>query len=282
MVSDFLTALYAEDHQDSIRKIPERIHEARMNFTHFVPAHEALTAEVIPELCHDLLRRSAAMQLSSSQETYDLLIPVYYGTEDEQFNPSNCGVILVQVKNKKDATTPREIFEEDFINVSPKTSNPAKLKGKTSEGKTSEGKTSERKKTKYVFNQMANPILFLLFDLGVVSSDRAYAPLVQVMHSESGLQPDLWAIHSRGHDHTVFGCLQHMDARGPSERFFPSVQMSDILADRLSLRNRTFYQLRRGFRYERFEQQGGRVWEGVRPEYRQRMWVRLECKQRIG
>jgi len=226
-VSDFLMALYAGDHHDSMRKIPERIHEARMNFTHFVPAHEPLTTEAIPALCHDLLRRSAAMQLSWDQETYQLLIPVYYGTEDEPFNPSNCGVILVQVKNDQHATTPREIFK-DLVNVSPG--------------------------TEFVFNQMANPILLLLFDLGVVENSRADAPLVQVMHSESGLQPDLWAIHSRGHDHTIFGCLQHMDATDPSEKLFASVQMSETLADRLSLRNRMFHQLGRGFRYE---QEGG-------------------------
>jgi len=245
-VSDFLTALYAEDHHDSIRKIPERIHEARMNFTHFVPAHKPLTAKVIPNLCHDLLRRSAAMQLSWEQETYDLLIPVYYGTEDEKFDPSNCGVILVQVKNKTDATTPRAIFEEDFVNVSPETRNPANLKARS----------SERDPKKFVFNQMANPILFLLFDLGVVRSNRAYAPLVQVMHSKSGKQPDLWAIHSRGYDDTIFGCLQRMNVTDSHEQFFASVHIGDTLADRLSLRNRTFYELEREFRYEGFEEEG--------------------------
>ncbi|KIX02497.1 uncharacterized protein Z518_08438 [Rhinocladiella mackenziei CBS 650.93] len=220
-VSDFLKALYARDHHDSIRKIPEQIHKARMNFTHFIPADEQITPEVIPALCRDLLRRSAAMQLSWNQETYDLLIPVYYGSEDEEFDPSNYGVILVQVKNKKEATTPREIFQEDFKNISPETSNLGKSKAIS----------SERKPTKFVFNQMTNPILFLLFDLGVVRSNRAYAPLVQVMHSESGLRPDLWAIHSRGHDYTVFGCLQ----------------------------NKSFHMVREGFRYEGFEQEGGAV-----------------------
>jgi len=246
-VSDFLMALYAGDHHDSIRKIPERIHKARMNFTHFVPADQPITPDEIPALCRDLLRRSAAMQLSWDQETYDLLIPVYYGTEDEQFNPSNCGVITIQVKNKINATTPGEIFEEDFINVSPKMSNPAKSKTRK----------SERKPTKFVFNEMANPILFLLFDLGVARSDRAYAPLVQVMHSQSGKQPDLWAIHSRGHDRTIFGCLEHMKAEGPSERFFASVHVSESLATRLSIRNRTFHEIRESFRYEGSEQGGG-------------------------
>ncbi|KIX00093.1 uncharacterized protein Z518_10230 [Rhinocladiella mackenziei CBS 650.93] len=244
-VSDFLMALYARDHHDSIRKIPKRTREARMNFIHFVPAYTRLSPEVIPAVCHDLLRRSAAMQLSWDQQIYDLLIPVYYGTEDEKFDPSNCGVIVVQVKNQNNATTPREIFREDFINVSPETSNPVKL----------EARISERKPTKFLFNQMANPILFLLFDLGVVGGSQADGPPVQVMHSESGQQPDLWAIHSRGHDHTIFGCLQHMDSGIWSERLFNSVRTANTLADRLSLRNRTFYQPWRSFRYEGFEQE---------------------------
>ncbi|KIX00386.1 uncharacterized protein Z518_10525 [Rhinocladiella mackenziei CBS 650.93] len=229
-VSDFLMALYARDHHDSIREIPEQIHKARMNFTHFVLADEQITAEIIPALCRDLLRRSAAMQLSWNQDIYDLLIPVYYGSEDEELDPSNYGVILVQVKNK-DASTPREIFQEDFKNISPETSNLGKSKAIS----------SERKPTKFIFHQMTNPILFLLFDLGVVRSNRTYAPLVQVMHSESGLRPDLWAIHSRGHDYTVFGCLQHMNAIDSSERFFASIKMGETLADRLSLRNKLFH-----------------------------------------
>ncbi|KIX01890.1 uncharacterized protein Z518_07829 [Rhinocladiella mackenziei CBS 650.93] len=255
-VSDFLMALYAGEYHDSIRKIPERICEARMNFTHFVPAYTQLPPEVIPEICHDLLRRSGAMQLSWDQQIYDLLIPVYYGTEDEKFDPSNCGVIVVQVKNQNDATTPREIFEEDFINVGPETSNLAQL----------ETRTPQRKSTKFLFSQMANPILFLLFDLGVVKGSQAYAPLIQVMHSESGLQPDLWAIHSRGHGHTVFGCLQHMDAGSSSERLFASVQTGNTPADRLSLRNRPFYQPWRSFRYEGFEQEREASTEGSESE----------------
>jgi hypothetical protein len=246
-VSDFLKALYAEDHHESIRKLPGRIQKAKMNFNHFVPAYENLTAEVIPALCHDLLRRSAAMQLAWQQETYDLLIPVYYGEDNEKFDPSKCGVILVQVKNKDNATTVTKIFDEDFINVSPKTSSPANLKVKN----------SKRKPEKFVFNEMAHPILFLLFDLGVVRGSRASAPPVQLMHSNSGLQPDLWAIHSRGHDETIFGCLSHMEDKSSSERFFASIQTGKTLAEELSVRNRTFYKVRRDFRYKGFSLGGG-------------------------
>jgi hypothetical protein len=240
-VSDFLMALYAEDHHPSIWQISPQILEARMNFTHFVPAYEGLTPEVIPALCRDLMRRSAAMQLSSNQVTYDLLIPVYYGKEDEKFDLSNCGVILVQVKNQVEATTPQSIFKEDFIKVSPETSDP------NTERK---AKGSKRKPEKFVFTKMANPILVLLLDLGVVRTKNATSPLVQVLRSDSGQQPDLWAIHSRGNDDRTFGCIRHMDARDSCKRFFGVVKMRETLADQLCLRNRTFYQLRESFRYE--------------------------------
>jgi hypothetical protein len=77
-VQQFLTALYAEDHHESILLLPLEIREARMNFNHFVPAGENLRPEVIPELLHDSLRRSAGMQLAHGQPTYDILIPSYF------------------------------------------------------------------------------------------------------------------------------------------------------------------------------------------------------------
>ena len=118
-VQQFLMALYDEDHHTSILLIPREIREARMNFNHFVPTGENLTPEVIPELLHDLLRRSAAMQLAHDQPTYDKLIPIYFGNPDEPFKVSCCGVILVQDKNKEQATTPRSIFGETFTEVNP-------------------------------------------------------------------------------------------------------------------------------------------------------------------
>jgi hypothetical protein len=98
---------------------------------------------------------------------------------------------------------------------------------------------------------MVNPILFLLFDLGVVSSDKATSPLVQVSHSK--MPSDLWAIHSRGHDRAVFGCLEPMDATDASRRFFISMPKGDNLAEQLAGRNRTFYELQRSYRYLGFD-----------------------------
>jgi hypothetical protein len=240
-VLDFLTSLYGEDHRKHIQKIPDQILNATMNFTHFVPGYEALTPEVIPALCHDLLRRSAAMQLSFQQVALDLLLPIYYGKEKEDFNPSECGVILVQIKNKNKATTLEDIFKENFTKVSPKGQN----------SHTWEPANSIRKKDEFPFKQMANPILVLLFDLGVIRSDRATSELVQVSHSE--ISPYLWAIHSRGHDEAVFGCLKDMDTTKASRQFFGCMPKGDSLADELARRNRTFDKLQRSYRYLGFD-----------------------------
>jgi hypothetical protein len=241
-VSDFLTALYGKDHVISIQKIPERIRMAKMNFTHFVPAHGNLTSKIIPALCHDLLRRSAAMQLAWKQAAIDLLLPIYYGQEDGEFKPSECGVIVVQIKNRQVATTPDDIFKENFIKVSP-SDTPNALK--------QDPANSIRKKKDFAFKQMANPILLLLFDLGVIRSEKATSALVQVSRSE--VPPDMWIIHSRGHDKAVFGCLEHMDATGAGQQLFISMPKGESLADELARRNRTFAELERSFRYLGFD-----------------------------
>ena len=99
-VGEFLMSLYASKHHDLVQKIPKKLLDACMNFTHFVSTRENLYSAVIPELCHDLLRRSAALQLAPLQPTYDKLIPIYFGREDEHFDPSRCGVIMTQDKKQ--------------------------------------------------------------------------------------------------------------------------------------------------------------------------------------
>ena len=48
------------------------------------------------------------------QPTYDQLIPYYCGENDDPFDQSRCGVILIQAKYKTNATTPQAIFGESF------------------------------------------------------------------------------------------------------------------------------------------------------------------------
>ena len=92
-----------------------------MNFNHFVPTGKFLTPDVLPELLHDLLRRSAGMQLAFGQPLYDIMIPIYFDDSAKAFDESECGVILIQVKNRVDATTPQDVlggtFSEDRKSV---------------------------------------------------------------------------------------------------------------------------------------------------------------------
>jgi len=98
-VQDFLEELYAENHHEFIKNVEPQILEARMNFTHFVPAHENLPVKedlspkedlppkedlspmVIPDLLHELLRRSAALQLAPNQPTYDTIAHLLWRRE---------------------------------------------------------------------------------------------------------------------------------------------------------------------------------------------------------
>ena len=268
-VQEFLMALYAEEHHKSICAIESKILRALMNFTHFTSTEENLHMDDIPELCHDLLRRSAALQLAPNQPTYDHLIPIYFGKADETFEPSKCGVILVQVKNKEKATTPSEIFREEFNYVSPEIVTTSKRKAADPTPKTGtpwkvakpipETRTSSKlndkplRETKYFcFDKMANPILLLLLDLGVAKPD---ASRVQVSCANSEVNPSIWAIHSQGHAGKVFGCLESMGCTEICEKFFTTAASGASDHDKLAYRNKVFHKLSRSFRYP----EGGRV-----------------------
>jgi hypothetical protein len=151
-------------------KIDKKILSARMNFTHFVPTHKNLTPKVLSDLFVDLLRRSAALQLCPNQPTYDILIPVYFGKESQPLKPSECGGIVVAVKNKDASTTPVAIFQETFkkLDGSRITSSNTPIRGQDNN---------------FLFNGMKMPILFLLFDLGFVRTDSFKALAVEVSYT---------------------------------------------------------------------------------------------------
>jgi hypothetical protein len=236
-VQQFLMALYDEKHHKSVLLLPPGIREARMNFNHFVPAGEDLRPEVIPELLHDLLRRRAGIQLAAyAQPTYDIMIPIYFGDPAEPFKVSCCGTLQVQVKNQNQATTPRSIFRETFTEAS----QPIR--------KTAKSKDSIRNGEYFVLNKMKNPVLFLLFDLGIVRKSNSTSVIVQVSRT-SGSTPQVWAIHSRGHDDAVFGCLKRMSCVDSSEKFFTSLEPKENAQSRLSQRNKTLSKLERNYRY---------------------------------
>lgn len=247
-VKDFLEALYDKSHHESIKAVDSQILEARMNFTHFVPTAENLYPEVLPDLLHDLLRRSAALQLAPCQPTYDILLPIYFGEENEPLDPSKCGCVMIQVKNKGDATTPRAIFREKFTTAGTRKNQKAK-KQKASDAPTKHKKAKIRNGPYFVLDEMTNPILFLLFDLGIIRAEKATAPLFEVSRSSNSKSPRVWAIHSRGNDNKVFGCLERMSCAGPCKTFFDSTTLGDNAHDNLARQNELFSELRRDFRY---------------------------------
>jgi hypothetical protein len=278
-VREFLMALYAGEHK-SIAKVDPEILQARMNFTHFATAHENLCQEVLPDLFVDLLRRSAALQLGPFQPTYDMLIPIYFGDESEPLDPSECGCIVVQVKNREVATTPTALFGEDFTKVwgtdaaiegsdaisestppdakkrkaSRSTPSNAK-KGKAPKNASTDTKKKEdqvpiRDANDYVFRKMEKPILLLLFDLGFVRAKSSTVPAIEVSHTSKEKDiPRVWAIHSRGHGQDVFGCLDPMGCRPASDSFFTAAVLGSSLQDRIARGNDCFYELDKSFRY---------------------------------
>jgi len=87
-------------------------------------------------------------------------------------------------------------FEEDFTKIGFKPLSPPKR----------DPAKSIRNGEYFIFNEVKNPILFLLLDLGV---NALATPTVQVSVSKQRV-PHIWAIHSRGHGENVFGCLTRM------------------------------------------------------------------------
>ena len=143
-----------------------------MNFTYFVPTREHLSPGLFPNLCHNLLRQSAALQLCENQVTYDQLIFIYFGNEQGIFKPLQCGIIFIQNKNCESATTIASIFNEPYSLETKKPLKGAKYLPKF------EG--ALRNRPNFIFNKMENSILFLIFDIGAKT---IRSPLVKVSHN---------------------------------------------------------------------------------------------------
>jgi hypothetical protein len=284
-VWEFLRALYAKKGHSSIMKVDKKILEARMNFTHFIPARRNLRAENLSDLLVDMLRRGAAVQLSPVQPTYDILIPIYLGEEDEALEPSKCSCIVIQVKNRVETTTPEAILREEFTMVknrvrrasegsettermwkaSESSSTKARLRKaseiastKTKKGKASESASTKAEKEKapirngdkFVFQKMKDPILFLLFDFGGARTEWSFAPSVEVSYSSNiNNVPRVWAIHSRGHDEKVFGCLSLMGCMEAGRMFFTSAVPGFSVHDQVVRGNILLDEMDRSFRY---------------------------------
>ncbi|KAF8544882.1 hypothetical protein BDD12DRAFT_813746 [Trichophaea hybrida] len=87
------------------------------NFTHFTPTRHKLDIkdkDAIRELLHGLLYSHAALELAKGQSRWDLLIPVYFGSPDDNFDTRKISAITIQVKNQKERKAGWEIDLENF------------------------------------------------------------------------------------------------------------------------------------------------------------------------
>ena len=125
-VSEFLKLLYGKNNNKEIQRIANEIFQTKINFTYFVPTSEQLSFNLFPTLCHDLLCQSAALQLCENQVTHNQLISIYFGNKQRIFELLQCGVILIQNKNRKSATTIASMFNEPFVTPSLDTKKPLK------------------------------------------------------------------------------------------------------------------------------------------------------------
>ncbi|KAH0555667.1 hypothetical protein GP486_006387 [Trichoglossum hirsutum] len=236
-VKDFLLALYAPDHHDLIQVIGVQILQARMNFTHFAMTNESLLPGDPTLDLHDNL-------------AFDQLIPVYFDKDEEEFDQSKCGAIVIQNKNKEAATTPAYIFGEEFLKIRP-----------SGQASKANNQPPIRKKKKYAFAGMNCPILFLLFNL---DTEPGTSAPVQVSCSTESSCPPVWVIHSRGHTEAVFGCLKTMRAESVVETFFVSsaVKRKGIY-HQMARRNLVFDRMTRNSRYASPKVDGSRYVEDL-------------------
>lgn len=263
-VGEFLKNLYAKHHHTRTQRIPDKLLDAKMNFNHIIPTSKSLTPDVLPTLLHDLLRRSAGMQLASNQPLYDIMIPIYFGDSAKAFDESECGVILIQVKNQVKVTTPQGVLGGTFSEVTPnpmprpkrkqvqKTANSNNKETNSGHEETDSNHKEADEKTDSNYKEadekatglekLKGPVLFLLFDLGIAPGGS-----VQVA-CNNGTGP-IWSIHSRGNDGAIFGCLERMNCALSSPIFFASIKPQDSIHNTICHRNEIFSELDWDLRY---------------------------------
>jgi hypothetical protein len=259
-----LQQLFDTSFHPSIACIDAGLLSGLLNFTHLASMAADLAADDLPDLLLDLLRRGAALQLAPRQPLYDLLLPMYLGPAGGgPVDRARCGVVVVQVKNRRDATTPDAVFQEDFERVSPAAAAPKAVY------------TPQRSRRlfpdKFVFGALSVPVVFLMLDLGVSGAAMdaeatAEAPAFQVSRSkEISLKemkkasmtttttppPRIWALHARGHGSGLFRCLSSWQCQDEAERFFDeSVPAADEMVDESMIsRLEIFRHLNRDWRY---------------------------------
>jgi hypothetical protein len=175
-----------------------------MNFTHFTHTDVHLEGSTMPDLLHILLRRQAALQLAFYQPVWNILIPVYFGDLEKDFDPTHASAILIQVRNR-DTPSPVSL-ETDLHHYRAK------------------------------FSHTDDPILYILMDLGtkVHAVDVHGLPKAASNHppkrspkNPAPLQQHIFSIHAAGAYEKTYGCLQDQQLKGACQELFAEVMQTD-------------------------------------------------------
>lgn len=212
-VKSFLRELLAEQYHEDLDTIDPEILDAYINFVMFTKTSEHLTNESFFSLCHSLLRRSAALQLALRQPKYDLLIPFYWGDAGKPYEQAKAGAIVVQIKNRGEKSSPRQLLGESFYPTEKPTQEPKQKRQKTRKS------SALKKTTSFIFTHGKIKLLYLLLDIGTEK------PSVEVSCTR-GVWPKMWAIHCTGHDERIFRCIQELRCQEHTREFFNDLMKS--------------------------------------------------------
>jgi hypothetical protein len=201
-VNDFLQSLFGSGWFEEIKQFEPWVSQTRaskgskstsfynafekgsMNFTHFANAGFSLQEKGMSDLLHMLLQQQQALQLAFLQRTFDILIPIYFGDLDQDFDPARTSAVVISVKNRR-----------------------------TASNLPSGSDISE------MFSHTKDPILCILMDLGMEnatinvqgqpeqSSEQSYEQSSKPS-SKPSFKQYTFGIHAQGAGVDTYGCLQ--------------------------------------------------------------------------
>ena len=168
------------------------------------------------DLLHNLLRQQAALQLSFSQPLWDILIPVYFGDLNKDFDADRTSAILIQVRN---GTTPSKFsLRTDLPHYAE-------------------------------FSHTDDPILYILMDLGTTKNEVDVSAVPKAASGSRknlvGLKQHIFGIHALGADTHTYGCPWDSELRDASQRLLSQVMQTSGRGvrrdhDELCQRNKRF------------------------------------------
>ena len=181
-----------------------------MNFTHFTSTDVPLQGSTMSDLLHNLLRQQAALQLAFPQPVWDILIPVYFGDLDSDYDPARASALLISVRNR--IRPSKFSLQSDSYHYAQ-------------------------------FFHTDDPILFILMDLGTTQNEVVVSGLPKAQNTRPKaqntrpkaknsrsqarksvmLKQHLFGIHALGVDTKTYGCFQDSEMWNAGKKLLDQV-----------------------------------------------------------